>query len=86
MNLSNQQETIFELAVDTLKKESAISFYRTFKLMVFSNTNNYAFSFYARERLIKLGYNEDLFDLRNLKLFRKSLANFIKKGKIASTQ
>jgi len=86
LTLSNQQKTIFDLAVDTIKKESAISFYRTFKLMVFCNTNNYAFSFYARNKLIKMGFNENIIDCTNMKLFRKSLADFVKKGKIESTQ
>jgi len=86
LTLSHQQKTIFSLAVDTIKKESAVSFYRCFKLMVYCNTNNYAFSFYARNKLIKMGYNENIVDCRNMKLFRKSLADFIKKGKIASTE
>ena len=51
-------------------------------MFVKANTNTYHFSMYAMKRLILEGYNPDLFDVRNLKLFRKSLAKFLKKGKL----
>jgi len=85
MNLKPEESKIFDIAVDSLKQESAISFYRVFKLMVNCKTNNYSFTYYAYESLAKLGYNSDLFDLRTFKLFRKSLAKFLLDGKIQNT-
>lgn len=79
------KENIFDIAIDTMCKESAISFYRVYKLMIYAKTNNYSFSYYAYEKLARIRYNSDLFDLRNLKLFRKSLAKFLLNGKIQNT-
>ena len=85
MNLKPEDSRIFNLAVDSLKQESAVSFYRVFKLMVCCGTNNYSFTYYAYESLAKLGYNPNLFDLRTFKLFRKSLAKFLLDGKMQNT-
>lgn len=78
----NGKTTVYDLAVDSLYHEDCKRFRYIFNLFVKANTNTYHFTMYAMKRLILEGYNPDLFDVRNLKLFRKSLAKFLKKGKL----
>ncbi len=78
----NGKTTIFDLLWNCMIEEQPRHFYNIFHLCVRGTTNNYIISNNLMERCFHNKYNPDIFDTRSHKLFRKSLANFIKKGKL----
>ena len=82
MPIINRKTTIMDLLWNSMIKEEPKMFYNIFYLCVKATTNNYVISYDLMERCFSNKYNPDLFDTRSHKLFRKSLAKFLKKGKL----
>ena len=80
-SIINRKTTVFDLLWNAMVNQEPTVFYNIYQLCVRANTNNYVMSYDLMERCFYNKYNPDLFDTRSHKLFRKSLAKFIKKGK-----
>lgn len=81
MSIINKKTTVFDLLWNAIIEENPKLFYHIYKLCVLAKTNNYSIHCNLYERCFKNRYNPDILDTRSHKLFRKSLANFLKRGK-----
>lgn len=81
-SIINGKTKIFDLAFNSMQENQPSIFCNIFSLCVKANTNNYVFSYYLHQKCYHEKYDPNLFDTRSLKLFRASLAKFIKMGRI----
>jgi len=81
-SIINGKTKIFDLAFNSMSENQPNVFHNIFLLCVKANTNNYVFSYYLWQKCFYEKYDPNLFDTRSLKLFRASLAKFIKIGRI----
>lgn len=82
LSIINNKTTVFDLLWNAMADENPKLFYYIYKLCVRAKTNNYVLHYNLYDRCFRNKYNPELFDTRTHKLFRKSLANFLRKGKI----
>ena len=81
-SIINGKTKIFDLAFNSMQEKQPKVLYNIFLLCVKANTNNYVFSYYLWQKCFYEKYDANIFDTRTLKLFRQSLAKFIKTGRI----
>ena len=81
MSIIKGNTSVFDLAFDAIQNKDGTRFAYLFNLCVRANTNNYVFAYYLWQKCHYKKNDADIFDTRTLKLFRNSLAKFIKQHK-----
>lgn len=82
MSLAKGKNTMLDFAWNALYTNQPKVLHNIFNLCVKANMNNYVFSYTLYNKCFYKQYDPNILDVRSHKLFRKSLAKFIKKGKV----
>ncbi len=82
MSLAKGKNTMLDFAWNAIQSNEPKVLHNIFNLCVKANMNNYIFSYTLYNNCFYDKYNPDILDTRSHNLFRKSLAKFIKKGKV----
>jgi len=84
-SIINGKTTVFDLAINSLYLDQPKTFLNLYSLFVKAKTDNKVFTKYAFRRLNQrwlYPYPSARLNLRSRKLFRKSLAKYLKKARI----